>query len=106
MRQLLAAIHPGLEQALDLTAKAPLALVTRFVTPGEIGAAAPSWPCTAMIRRANQRSRRVGGAGGSAARTIVGSRHDHHPGAAAPSSWRVRSTASGTACKQPNGRAA
>ena len=39
LRQLLASIHPGLEHVLDLTAKAPLALVSRFVTPGEIRAA-------------------------------------------------------------------
>lgn len=36
MRQLLASIHPGLERALDLTAKAPLTLLSRFVTPVEI----------------------------------------------------------------------
>jgi transposase len=36
MRQLLASIHPGLERTLDLTAKAPLTLVSRFVTPAEI----------------------------------------------------------------------
>ncbi|WP_105405487.1 IS110 family transposase [Neorhizobium sp. T7_12] len=36
MRQLLAAIHPGLERRLDLTAKGPLVLVTRYVTPAEI----------------------------------------------------------------------
>src|SRR5262249_1890151 len=29
-------IHPGLERALDLTTKAPLVLLTRFVTPREI----------------------------------------------------------------------
>lgn len=39
MRQLLASIHPSLERTLDLTAKAPLALLTRFVTPREIKAA-------------------------------------------------------------------
>ncbi|AFL49702.1 hypothetical protein ABIE78_004526 [Sinorhizobium fredii] len=36
MRQLLGAIHPGLERRLDLTAKGPLVLVTRYVTPAEI----------------------------------------------------------------------
>jgi transposase len=36
MHQLLASVHPGLERALDLTAKAPLALLTRFVSPREI----------------------------------------------------------------------
>lgn len=39
MRQLLASIHPGLERNLDLTSKAPLALLSRFVTPTEIRAA-------------------------------------------------------------------
>jgi transposase len=39
MRQLLASIHPGLERALDLTAKTPLVLLTRFVTPTDIKAA-------------------------------------------------------------------
>jgi transposase len=39
LHQLLASIHPGLERALDLTTKAPLALITRFVTPREIAAA-------------------------------------------------------------------
>jgi transposase len=36
LHQLLASIHPGLERALDLTTKAPLVLLTRFVTPREI----------------------------------------------------------------------
>jgi transposase len=36
LHQLLASIHPGLEHALDLTTKAPLVLLTRFVTPREI----------------------------------------------------------------------
>ena len=36
LRQLLAAIHPGLERALDVTTKGPLALLTRYVAPGEI----------------------------------------------------------------------
>jgi transposase len=36
LHQLLVSVHPGLERALDLTAKAPLALLTRFVTPREI----------------------------------------------------------------------
>lgn len=39
MRQLLASIHPSLERALDLTAKAPLTLLTRFVTAAQIRAA-------------------------------------------------------------------
>ena len=39
MRQLLASIHPSLERALDLTAKAPLTLLTRFVTHAQIKAA-------------------------------------------------------------------
>ena len=39
LRQLLASIHPGLERSIDVTSKAPLALITRFVTPGEIKAA-------------------------------------------------------------------
>lgn len=42
LHQLLASIHPGLERALDLTAKAPLVLLTRFVTPREIKAACHS----------------------------------------------------------------
>ena len=36
LRQLLSQIHPGLERRLDVTKKAPLALLTRFVTPTEI----------------------------------------------------------------------
>ena len=36
LRQLLGAIHPGLERTLDLTCKGPLALLTRYVTPAEI----------------------------------------------------------------------
>lgn len=36
LRQLLGAIHPGLERRLDLTCKGPLALLTRYVTPAEI----------------------------------------------------------------------
>lgn len=36
MRQLLGAIHPGLERRLDLTAKGPLVLIARYVTPIEI----------------------------------------------------------------------
>jgi transposase len=39
LRQLLASIHPGLERALDVRAKAPLVLLTRFVTPAAIKAA-------------------------------------------------------------------
>lgn len=39
LRQLLSQVHPGLERALDVTNKAPLALLTRFVTPAEIRAA-------------------------------------------------------------------
>ena len=39
LRQLLSQAHPGLEAKLDITCKGPLALLTRFVTPGEIGAA-------------------------------------------------------------------
>ena len=36
LRQLLSQIHPGLERRLDVTKKAPLALLTRYVTPSEI----------------------------------------------------------------------
>jgi transposase len=36
LRGLLCAIHPGLERALDVTCKGPLALLARFVTPAEI----------------------------------------------------------------------
>jgi transposase len=36
LRQLLGAIHPGLERTLDVTTKGPLALLTRYVAPGEI----------------------------------------------------------------------
>lgn len=36
LRQLLASIHPGLERTLDVTGKGPLALLTRYVAPGEI----------------------------------------------------------------------
>jgi hypothetical protein len=39
LHQLVASIHPGLERSLDLTTKAPLVLLTRFVTPREITAA-------------------------------------------------------------------
>jgi transposase len=39
LRQLLASIHPDLERALDPTAKAPLVLLTRFASAGEIKAA-------------------------------------------------------------------
>jgi len=36
LRGLLSGIHPGLERALDVTCKAPLALLARFVTPAEL----------------------------------------------------------------------
>lgn len=36
MRQLLGAIHPGLERRLDLTCKGPLVLISRYVTPAQI----------------------------------------------------------------------
>ena len=36
LRGLLCGIHPGLERALDVTCKGPLALLSRFVTPAEI----------------------------------------------------------------------
>jgi len=36
LRGLLCAVHPGLERALDVTCKGPLALLTRYVTPAEI----------------------------------------------------------------------
>ena len=36
LRGLLCGIHPGLERALDVTCKGPLALLTRYVTPAEI----------------------------------------------------------------------
>lgn len=36
LRDLLCGIHPGLERLLDVTTKAPLALLSRFVTPAEI----------------------------------------------------------------------
>jgi len=39
MRDLLAGIFPGLEGSLDLTAKGPLHLLTKFVTPNELRAA-------------------------------------------------------------------
>jgi transposase len=39
LRQLLSQVHPGLARALDVTRKAPLALLTRHVTPTEIRAA-------------------------------------------------------------------
>jgi len=39
LRQLLAGVHPGLEQSLDVTTKSALVLLARFVTPGEIRAA-------------------------------------------------------------------
>lgn len=37
LRQLLSQAHPGLEAKLDVTCKGPLALLTRYVTPTEIG---------------------------------------------------------------------
>jgi transposase len=39
LRQLLSQAHPALEAALDVTAKGPLVLLTRYVTPAEIRAA-------------------------------------------------------------------
>lgn len=36
LRGLLGSVHPGLERALDVTCKGPLALLTRYVTPAEI----------------------------------------------------------------------
>ena len=39
LRQLLSQAHPGLEAKLDVTCKGPLALLTRYVTPAEIGRA-------------------------------------------------------------------
>ena len=36
LRQLLGAIHPGLERRLDLTCKGPLTLISRYVAPAEI----------------------------------------------------------------------
>lgn len=36
LRQLIGAVHPGLERAIELTCKGPLALLTRYVTPAEI----------------------------------------------------------------------
>jgi transposase len=36
IRGLLCGIHPGLERTLDVTCKAPLALIARYVTPAEI----------------------------------------------------------------------
>lgn len=39
LRQLLSQVHPGLERRLDVTKKAPIALLTRYVTPSEIRAA-------------------------------------------------------------------
>lgn len=39
LRQLLSQAHPSLEAKLDLTCKGPLALLTRYVTPVEIGKA-------------------------------------------------------------------
>lgn len=39
LRQLLSQAHPSLEAKLDITCKGPSALLTRYVTPGEIGTA-------------------------------------------------------------------
>lgn len=39
LRQLLSQVHPGLEAKLDVTCKGPLVLLTRYVTPAEIGKA-------------------------------------------------------------------
>lgn len=39
LRQMLSQIHPGLEAKLDITNKSSLALLTRYVTPGEIAKA-------------------------------------------------------------------
>jgi hypothetical protein len=55
-------------------------------------------PTQRWIAEPNQRSRRCGGAGGSASRTIMGSQHENHPDtAAAPRSWHARIVVSGTA---------
>lgn len=50
LHDLLAAVHPGLEQALDLTTKGPLWLLTRYVTPDELRAAGESG-VTAFLRQ-------------------------------------------------------
>jgi transposase len=53
LRDLLAAIFPGLERMLDLTTKGGLWLVTRYATPGELRRAGP--------KRIVQHLRRAGG---------------------------------------------
>ncbi|MGS2614384.1 IS110 family transposase [Micromonospora sp. LZ34] len=53
LRDLLASIHPGLERVIDATNKADLALLARYVTPGEIRRAGR--------RRINEYLRHVGG---------------------------------------------
>lgn len=51
LRDLLVSIHPGLERVIDVTGKAGLHLLTRYVTPAEIRAAGRR-RITAHLRRA------------------------------------------------------
>jgi transposase len=53
LRDLLASVHPGLERVIDATNKADLALLARYVTPGEIRRAGR--------RRISEYLRHVGG---------------------------------------------
>jgi transposase len=50
LRDLLCAIHPGLEQRMDVTAKSDLLLLSRWVTPAEIRATGPRRIVTALRR--------------------------------------------------------
>lgn len=63
LRDLLASIHPGLERVIDATNKADLALLARYVTPGEIRRAGR--------RRINEYLRHVGGLRATSIDTLV-----------------------------------
>ena len=55
MRQLLSQVHPSLEAKLDVTCKGPLALLTRYVTPTEIGRASTKAIVRHLCRTPNLR---------------------------------------------------
>jgi transposase len=56
MRQLVSAIHPGLERNLDFTTKAALWLLTRYVSPSEIRSAGTTRLVKHLRRRPNLRN--------------------------------------------------
>jgi transposase len=59
LRQLLCQMHPGLERGLDVTQKAPLALLTRCVTPVEIRTAGARRIAAHLIRTPHLRKTRA-----------------------------------------------